>query len=186
MLSNIPNLVYLAPTNKQEYLAMLDWSIEQNEYPVAVRAPRNGVFYSKDEVDKDYSLINKYKTIIKGEKIAVLALGDFFQMGEELVEGIANKFGVNATLINPRYITGIDEELLNSLGRQHKIIITLEDGVLDGGWGQKIASFYGVSDIKVLNYGLKKEFLDRYNVNTIMEKNHLRVDLIIDDIQVLL
>lgn len=186
MLSNIPNLVYLAPTNKQEYLAMLDWSIEQNEYPVAVRAPRNGVFYSKDEVDKDYSLINKYKTIIKGEKIAVLALGDFFQMGEELVEEIANKFGVNATLINPRYITGIDEELLNSLGRQHKIIITLEDGVLDGGWGQKIASFYGVRDIKVLNYGLKKEFLDRYNVNTIMEKNHLRVDLIIDDIQVLL
>lgn len=183
MMSNIPNLVYLAPTNKQEYLAMLDWSIEQKEYPVAIRAPRNGVFYAKDEVDSDYSQLNKYKKITGGEKIAIIALGDFFQMGEELSTALIEKYDINPTLINPRYITGIDKELLTELSTNHSLVITLEDGVLDGGFGQKIAGFYGPTSMKVLNYGLKKEFLDRYNVNEILEKNHLKADLILKDIE---
>lgn len=182
IMCNIPNLVYLAPTNKQEYLAMMDWSLDQTEWPVAIRAPRNGIFEAKCAVDTDYSKLNKYKTIQKGTEIAVLALGDFFQMGEELVTEIENVFNFVPTLINPRYISGIDSDLLETLKQEHKVVITLEDGVLDGGWGQKIASFYGDSDIKVLNYGLKKEFIDRYNVAEIMEKNHLRTDLIIKDI----
>lgn len=182
MMSNIPNLIYLAPTNKQEYLAMIDWSLEQQEHPVAIRAPRNGVF-CVENVDTDYSNLNKYKIVRQGEKIAVLALGDFFQMGENLVNSIKKNFGVTATLINPRYITGLDEEMLEGLKENHDIVIALEDGVLDGGWAQKIAAFFGKSDIKVMLYGLKKEFLDRYNVNEVMERNHLRVDLIIDDIR---
>lgn len=183
MMSNIPNLVYLAPTNKQEYLAMLDWSIDQMEYPVAVRAPRNGVFYAKENVDRDYSVLNQYKVTKTGGRIAVLALGDFYQMGEELIAKVEEKLGIQATLINPRYITGIDEPLLHNLKENHQLVITLEDGVLEGGWGQKIAGFYGNSNIKVLNYGLKKEFLDRYNVQKVMEKNRLCVDMIIDDIK---
>lgn len=183
MMSNIPNLVYLAPTNKQEYIAMLDWSIDQQDYPVAIRAPRNGVFYANNYIDTDYNQINKYKTIISGEKIAVIALGDFFQMGEELVKQIREIYNICPTLINPRYITGLDEELLLELTENHELIITLEDGVLDGGFGQKIASFYGPTNIKVINYGLKKEFLDRYNVNETLAKNHLRVDLILEDIK---
>ncbi|WP_026661125.1 1-deoxy-D-xylulose-5-phosphate synthase [Butyrivibrio sp. AC2005] len=183
MMSNIPNLVYLAPTNKQEYLAMVDWSIDQKEHPVAIRAPRNGVFYADGEVDKDYSSLNKYKITKNGEKIAVLALGDFYQMGEELVASMAESFGISATLVNPRYITGVDSELLSEIEKNHDLVITLEDGVVDGGWGQKIASFYGTSDIKVMNYGLKKEFIDRYNLNEVMEKNHLCVDLIVEDIK---
>lgn len=182
LMSNIPNLVYLAPTNKQEYLAMLDWSIDQNDHPVALRAPRNGVFYARVEVETDYSKLNTYQTVIAGEKVAILALGDFFQMGEELVSAVEIKYKFKPTLINPRYITGIDEMLLNRLKKDHTLVITLEDGVLDGGWGQKIASFYGTSEVKVLNYGLKKEFLDHYNVSEVMERNHLRVDLIIQDI----
>lgn len=183
MMSNIPNLVYLAPTNKQEYLAMLDWSIEQQEYPVAIRAPRNGVFYADGEVDADYSHINKYKVTQSGEQIAVIALGDFYQLGESLVKGIENAYGFKATLINPRYITGMDEELLESLKKGHDLVITLEDGVLDGGFGQKIASYYGPTDVKVLNYGLKKEFLDRYDVNKVLAKNRIREDLILEDIE---
>ena len=183
MMSNIPNLVYLAPTNKQEYLAMLDWAIDQTEWPVAVRAPRNGIFDAKDDVDKDYSDLNKYKIVQKGEKIAVLALGDFFQMGEELCEEIEKKCTIRPTLINPRFITGIDEELLDELKKEHEIIITLEDGVLEGGWGQKIASFYGLSNMKVMNYGLKKEFLDRYNVQEVMAKNFIKKDLIVEKLR---
>ena len=183
MMSNIPNLVYLAPTNKQEYIAMLDWAIDQNEYPVAVRAPRNGVYNAKYSVDTDYSRLNTYQTIIKGERIAVIALGDFFQMGEELVATIEKDYGFTPTLINPRYITGIDTELLRQLQINHTLVITLEDGVVDGGWGQKIASFYGPSEVKVLTYGLKKEFLDLYSVDEVLERNHLKVDLILGDIR---
>jgi 1-deoxy-D-xylulose-5-phosphate synthase len=186
MMANIPNLIYLAPTNKQEYLAMLDWSIEQQEHPVAIRAPRNGVFYAKGEVDADYGNLNKYKTEIVGEKIAVLALGDFYQLGEEVVEKIAGDLEIKATLINPRYITGIDEELLSGLMKDHQIVITLEDGILDGGWGQKIAGFYGTTVMKVLNYGLKKDFLDRYNVDKVMTKSRLKSNLIVSDIKELL
>lgn len=183
LLSNIPNLVYLAPTNKQEYLAMLNWSIEQNRYPVAIRAPRNGVFNAKEDVDKDYSRINKYKIAQHGEKIAVFALGDFFQLGEDLCEKIKEEFGFKPTLINPRYITGLDHDLLEQLKNSHNIIITLEDGVLDGGFGQKIASYYGKKDIRVLNYGLKKMFIDRYNVDDVLAENHLQIDMIIEDIK---
>lgn len=183
MMSNIPNLVYLAPTNKQEYLAMMDWSIEQNQYPVAIRAPRNGVFYAKNDVDINYSDINKYKMVKSGQKIAIIALGDFFQMGEELLIEIEKQLGINATLVNPRFITGLDEEMLEKLEENHNIVITLEDGILDGGFGQKIASFYGTSEMNVFNYGLKKEFLDQYDLKKVMEKNHLQPDLIINDLK---
>ena len=183
MMSNIPNLVYLAPTNKQEYLAMMEWSIEQNQYPVAIRAPRNGVFYAKNDVDVNYSDINKYKIVKSGQKIAIIALGDFFQMGEELIMEIEKQLGINATLINPRFITGLDEEMLEKLEKNHNIVITLEDGILDGGFGQKIASLYGTSEMNVFNYGLKKEFLDQYDLKKVMEKNHLQPDLIINDLK---
>lgn len=182
MISNIPNVVFLAPTNKQEYLAMFDWSIEQNEYPVVIRAPRNGVFNAKYEVKKDYSLINTFEWNIHGEHIAIIAVGDFYQMGENLIEAIKLKLNIKASLINPRFISGIDENMLNKIARTHDIIITLEDGILEGGFGQKVASFYGIHDVKVLNYGFKKEFFDSYDIDTILRANRIDSSMIIDDI----
>lgn len=182
MMSNIPNLVYLAPTNCEEYFAMLDWSIEQDKYPVAVRIPCNGVIHSDEPVDKDYSDLNKYKVTKKGERIAIVALGDFYQIGEALARAVEEKTGVAPTLINPRYITGLDEELLEGLKEKHSKIVTLEDGILDGGFGEKLARFYGPTDIKVYNYGLKKEFIDRYDVNEILKENRIDPELICQDI----
>ena len=161
MMSNIPNLVYLAPTTKEEYLAMLDWSIEQNDHPVAIRVPISVVSDGK-KVTKDFSKLNEYEVTQNGSKIAIVALGSFYSVGAKTAEIIENKTGVKPTLINPIYITGTDDKLLEQLKENHDIVITVEDGVLDGGFGEKIARFYGNSDIKVLNYGLKKEFLDRY------------------------
>lgn len=145
LISNIPNMVYLAPTSKEEYFAMLDWSIEQNDHPVAVRMPCNGVISSGEKVDSDYSDLNKYKITQNGSRIAVIALGDFWQLGENTVKYISENSGIKPTLINPRYITGIDEEMLENLKKEHDIVITLEDGILDGGFGEKIARFYGNS-----------------------------------------
>ena len=181
MMSNIPNLVYLAPTTKEEYLAMLDWSIEQNDHPVAIRVPISVVSDGK-KVTKDFSKLNEYEVTQNGSKIAIFALGSFYSVGAKTAEIIENKTGVKPTLINPIYITGTDDKLLEQLKENHDIVITVEDGVLDGGFGEKIARFYGNSDIKVLNYGLKKEFLDRYNPEEIVKANRLTPEQIAEDV----
>ncbi len=162
MISNIPELVYLAPTCAEEYFAMLDWSIEQNKYPVAIRVPCNGVIHTGRSVQTDYSELNKYEVTKKGSGVAILALGDFYQMGEQTAAEL-EKRGISATLVNPRFITGLDTELLEQLRSGHSAVITLEDGVLDGGFGQKIAAYYGDSSMKVKCFGLEKKFYDRYN-----------------------
>ena len=181
MMSNIPNLVYLAPTTKEEYLAMLDWSIEQNDHPVAIRVPISVVSDGK-KVTKDFSKLNEYEVTQNGSKIAIVALGSFYSVGAKTAEIIENKTGVKPTLINPIYITGTDDKLLEQLKENHDIVITVEDGVLDGGFGEKIARFYGNSDVKVLNYGLKKEFLDRYNPEEIVKANRLTPEQIAEDV----
>lgn len=181
MMSNIPNLVYLAPTTKEEYLAMLDWSIEQNDHPVAIRVPIS-VVSDGNKVTKDFSKLNEYEVTQNGSKIAIVALGSFYSVGAKTAEIIENKTGVKPTLINPIYITGTDDKLLEQLKENHDIVITIEDGVLDGGFGEKIARFYGNSDVKVLNYGLKKEFLDRYNPEEIVKANRLTPEQIAEDV----
>lgn len=186
LFSHIPNLVYLAPTNVEEYIAMIDWSIDQNKYPVAIRIPKNGVNHYNKAVQKNYDNLNKYKVETMGKDVAIIALGDFFQLGEEIVSELLKNNEINATLINPRYITGIDEDLLDELKKNHKLVITLEDGIIDGGFGQKIAGYYGNSEMKVLNYGLKKEFIDRYNPELIMKENRLTSNDIISDINMYL
>ena len=182
MMSNIPELVYLAPTCCEEYFAMLDWSIEQDRYPVAIRIPCNGVVHTDTAVDTDYSDINRYKVTQQGSGTAILALGDFYQTGEALAALITEKTGTAPTLVNPRYITGIDEALLEELKKEHSTVVTIEDGILDGGFGEKIARFYGSSDMKVYNYGLKKEFIDRYAVEDVLRANRLTPEQILSDI----
>ena len=183
MMSNIPNLVYLAPTSCEEYCAMLDWSIEQNDHPVAIRVPCNGVIHTTDNVAKDYSQLNRYRVTRKGSGVAVIALGDFYQIGEETADLIGKETGTEPTLINPRYITGLDEKLLEALKEDHTQIVTLEDGSIDGGFGEKIARFYGPSEMKVYNYGIKKEFLDRYNVEDVLRDNRIVPELILEDLR---
>ena len=183
MMSNIPNLVYLAPTSKEEYFAMLDWSIEQDKYPVAIRIPCNGVISDNRKVQKDYSNLNKYKIERQGNKVAVIALGDFYQLGEQITNKIKEKLKFEPTLINPRYITGLDNKLLEELKKEHELVITLEDGILEGGFGEKIASFYGTTNMKVKNYGIRKSFPDRYIVDELLKENGITVEQIIADIK---
>ena len=183
MMSNIPNLVYLAPTSKEEYFAMLDWSIEQDKYPVAIRIPCNGVISDNREVQKDYSNLNKYKIERQGNKVAVIALGDFYQLGEQITNKIKEKLKFEPTLINPRYITGLDNKLLEELKKEHELVITLEDGILEGGFGEKIASLYGTTNMKVKNYGIRKSFPDRYIVDELLKENGITVEQIIADIK---
>ena len=183
VIGNIPNMVYLAPTCREEYMAMLEWGIRQTEHPVAIRVPANGVVRRNVEPEKDYGkTLNRYEVSHRGEKVTILGLGSFYQLGEAVAARLKEEKGMDATLVNPRYITGVDEALLDDLKLDHTLVITLEDGVLDGGFGEKIARYYGPSDMKVLNYGVKKEFIDRYDVEEQLKKNRLTVPQIVEDI----
>lgn len=183
LICNIPNMVYLAPTCKEEYFAMLKWSIHQQKYPVAIRVPGVTVVSGKQEYDTDYSNLNQYKMVQKGEKVAILGLGAFYSLGETVAKRLKEECGIEATLVNPRYITGLDVEMLEGLKQSHSLVVTLEDGEIDGGFGEKIARFYGDSDMKVLTYGVRKEFADRFITEELLKENRLTEPQIVEDIR---
>lgn len=179
--SNIPNLEVLSPTCSEEYLGMLDWAVNQKDHPVMIIMPGNAVTHRK--IENDYDKIGTFKIEQKGTKTAVLALGDFFQKGQELCAAIKEKFGYEPTLVNPRFASTLDKELLEELKKEHHTVITLEDGIKDGGFGQKIASFYGNSKVKVLNYGLEKVFYDRYDPAQLLHDVGMTAEQIIKDLK---
>ena len=181
MMSGIPNLVYLAPTSREEYLAMLDWSIDQTDHPVAIRMPGGPLISTGEAVKPDFSRLNEYQVAHRGAKVALLGLGSFFSLAQQTAALLKTQTGIDATVINPRFITGLDEKLLRELTADHDVVVTLEDGQLDGGFGEKIARFYGADAVKVLNFGLKKEFLDRYDLEQVLRDKHLTPELIVSD-----
>ena len=179
MLSNIPNLVYLAPTCWEEYKAMMAWGIQQTSHPVAIRVPGGTVTHSDEQFDEDYSELNRFKMTHKGSKVAIVALGAFYGLGKQVAALLKEQKGIDATLINPRYITGLDEEMLESLKADHEKVITLEDGALEGGFGEKIARFYGDSDMRTLCFGIKKGLYDRYDYQQLAKDNELTPEQIV-------
>ena len=179
MLSNIPNLVYLAPTCWEEYKAMMAWGIKQTSHPVAIRVPGGPVTHSDEQFDEDYSDLNRFKMTHKGSKVAIVALGAFYGLGKQVAALLKEQKGIDATLINPRYITGLDEEMLESLKADHEKVITLEDSALEGGFGEKIARFYGDSDMKTLCFGIKKGLYDRYDYQQLAKDNELTPEQIV-------
>ena len=181
MLCSIPGLIYLAPTTCEEYFAMLRWAIQQDQKPVAIRVPSNGVVHTSEPVDTEYGYEPKYKVIHKGKNVAIIAAGSFFQKGENVARLLTEK-GINATLVNPRYLNDVDTDTLEDLKTDHQLVVTLEDGCKDGGFGERIASFYGLSDMKVLVGGIKKGLYDRFDVNKLLSDNNLLDEQIVDGI----
>ena len=181
MLCSIPGLIYLAPTTCEEYFAMLRWAIQQDQKPVAIRVPSNSVVHTSEPIDTEYGYEPKYKVIHKGKNVAIIAAGSFFQKGENVAR-LLTENGINATLINPRYLNDVDTDTLEGLKTDHQLVVTLEDGCKDGGFGERIASFYGLSDMKVLVGGIKKGLYDRFDVNKLLSDNNLLDEQIVDEI----
>lgn len=180
MLTSIPNLVYLAPTNNEELLAMTEYAVHQHEHPVAIRVPV-GEFTSTGVADTtDYSLLNKYEVTRRGEGIALLGLGNFYHLANQVADELL-KEGISATVVNPKFASGLDEELLEDLKVNHSVVFTLEDGVVEGGWGQRVASFYGPTNMLVKNYGIAKEFHDRYDASELLYENGVSLEQIVAD-----
>lgn len=181
MLCSIPGLIYLAPTTCEEYFSMLRWAILQDKKPIAIRIPSNGVHHTTENVDTEYAYEAKYKVTQKGEKVAIIAAGSFYQKGENVVRLLAEK-GIKATLINPRYLNEVDRETLDSLKGGHKLVVTLEDGSKDGGFGERIAAYYGTSEMKVLVGGIKKDLYDRFDLQQLLSDNRLLDEQIVEDV----
>ena len=181
MFSHIPNLVYLAPTTYEELIAMENWAINQTNHPVAIRVPECNVMHTSEPVDEDYSCLNTFKMVHKGKRAAIIAAGDFFEKGERARKLLEQK-GVDATLINPRFLSGIDEAMLDSLLADHSVVATVEDGCIDGGFGERIARHYGPTGMKALCFGVKKKLYDRYNVEDVLRDNRLTDEMIAEDI----
>ena len=176
MMANIPNLVYLAPVSLAEYKAMLAWALDQTDHPVAIRVPVLPVSSEGRVIRTDYSQLNTYEVTRRGEEVAILGLGNFYGLAEQTAAELEKK-GIHATIINPTYITGLDTDLLESLKKDHRLVVTMEDGVLDGGFGEKIARFYGNSDMKTCAFGLEKKFYDRYDYEKLAEEYNLKPEL---------
>ena len=172
-ISNIPNLVYLAPTCVEEYLEMLDWSVEQEKLSVVIRVPY--IVTHGKQLGVDYGKLNKSQVVTHGQDVAIFAVGSFMQLGQDVVKRL-KKQGVSATLVNPVYLSGLDTELLDSLIANHRLVVTLEEGIVEGGYGQKIASYYGDKDIKVKNFGLVKSFFGDFDPDQLLKDNGLTVD----------
>lgn len=181
MLCSIPGLIYLAPTTCEEYFAMMRWAIQQDQKPIAIRTPSNGVVHTAEPVDAEYGYAPKYKVMHRGSKVAIIAAGSFYQKGENVVRLLADK-GIDATLINPRYLNAVDVDVLNALKDDHQLVVTLEDGCKDGGFGERIASYYGTSQMKVLVGGIKKGLYDRYDVHELLANNRLLDEQIVEDV----
>lgn len=181
MLCSIPGLIYLAPTTCEEYFSMLRWAILQDKKPIAIRIPSNGVHHTTENVDTEYAYEAKYKVTQKGEKVAIIAAGSFYQKGENVVRLLAEK-GIKATLINPRYLNEVDRETLDSLKGSHELVVTLEDGSKDGGFGERIAAYYGTSEMKVLVGGIKKDLYDRFDLQQLLSDNRLLDEQIVEDV----
>ena len=181
MLSHIPNLVYLAPTTYEELVAMQTWAIRQDKHSVAIRVPEGKVYHSQEPVDTDYSALNTFRVGHRGSRVALIAAGNFYQKGDRVRQLLAEQ-GIDATLINPRYLTGVDTALLDELKKDHAVVATLEDGTLDGGFGERIARHYGPSAMHVLNFGVKKQLYDRYDVDELLRENHLTDEQIAEDV----
>lgn len=185
LMMNIPNLIYLAPTCKEEYFAMLDWAIAYRKHPVAIRVPVNGVVSRRVQCSEIDWAKPAYEVAHRGNKVALLGLGAYFQLAENLRNALTRE-GIDATLINPRIITALDSETLDGLKADHSLVVTLEDGQIDGGWGEKIARYYGDSPMRVLVRGERKQFEDRYQVDELLKANRLTVAQLVEDVKNLL
>lgn len=181
LISNIPNIVYLAPSTKEEYVRMLDWATSQNNHPVAIRVPFAEFVTTGVPDTTDYGDLNKFQVVEQGSEVALIGVGDCMGLMRSVKEKLKAR-GVNATLINPKFVSGLDAQTLDSLQGAHRLVVTAENGVLDGGFGEKIARYYGADAMKTLCFGAKKEFTDRVSMDELLARYRLTPELMTADI----
>ena len=182
MLAHIPNLIYMAPAYREEYEQMFRYATSQKQHPVAIRVPLRFIDCGKEDTT-DYSLINRAKVLQRGARVALVAVGNLIPMALEAAQLCKEQVGLEITVINPIFLTGLDAALLEELKENHALIITMEDGELDGGYGQRIASYYGTDRMKVKNLGISKAFHSDFDALALLAENGISAQKIVAAIQ---
>lgn len=182
MFAHIPNFIYLAPASKEEYLQMFKFATTQRKHPVGIRVPTNFISTGIED-NTDYSIYDKNKVEVKGDTVAIFAIGPMLPMAMQVAKQVKKEIGLQITVVNPRFLTGLDEELLKELKKDHKLVITLEDGELMGGYGQTIASYYGTSSMLVKNYGISKKFHTDFEAEELLAENGMTVQNLVNEIK---
>ena len=172
MANSIPNLLIFAPAFKGEYFSLLDWALEQQEHPVLIFAPEGNVLEDEAPVKKSFFPVS-YQEIQRGKKVAIFATGSLYEEGREGAKNFEKKTGIKPSLINPGILSHLDKAYLENLEKDHELVVVLEDGILSGGFAEKIASFYSLKPMKVLSLGLEKEFYDEYDLEALMKEYHM-------------
>ena len=174
MLSNIPNLTYLAPTTKEELRAMMHWALHQNNGPVAIRVPSNDV---QSAPLQDFDAL-KMHTVHEGRQVALIGVGSIFPLAATVQQQLA-AHGIDATLIDPRDISDPDTATLAQLKNGHQLVVTIEEASLSGGFGEKVSRYYGDSEMRVLNFGAAKRFNDRETTTELKHEFQLTPEQIV-------
>ncbi|TQQ84981.1 1-deoxy-D-xylulose-5-phosphate synthase [Peptacetobacter hominis] len=180
LLGSIPEIVHMAPATVEEYISMCDWAIEQDKYPVVIRVPSKVIHMEDSEFV--FTGINKSKVIKEGNKVCIVAVGSTIELGEKISEELDRRYNMSTTIVNPVYINGIDNELMNCIKENHELVVTLEEGVLEGGYGEKVAAYFSKDNIKVLNFGAKRRFTDRVPAEKLYQEYHMTPELTANDI----
>ena len=180
LIANIPNMIFLSPATKEEYIAMTHWAIHQTHTAVTIRMPSR-VVSTGETVAPDFSLTPKSVVTRRGTKVVLFGLGNFLHLAHQVADALAAK-GVDATVVNPRYANGVDAELLDELAADHTLFVALEDGCLAGGWAEKVAAHFAMTDRKVLLRGATREFQDRYDYTALLSEYRLLPEQIVDDV----
>ncbi|MBD5194235.1 MAG: 1-deoxy-D-xylulose-5-phosphate synthase [Bacteroidales bacterium] len=175
MVSNIPNITMISATNAEEYLAMIDWAVKEANKPIVIRTPTGQMRNSNRKVETDFL---RYEVVESGEEVAIIAEGALFHNAAEAAQILKAK-GLNPTLINPRILSAVDEACLDSL-KDYRHVVTVDNGILNGGFGQKVAGYLAKYGTKVTCLGLKNEFMDRFDVKDVLLKNNLTPEQIAD------
>ena len=175
-LGNIPNLTYVAPISKQYYLQMLAWAINQDAISVAIRVPDQVI---DDPIVNNTDFTLKSRIIQQGKDVAIIAVGSMFPLAQNIVATL-QEHNINATLIDPVCVSSLDTETLDNITLHHNLVITLEEGALAGGFGQKVASYFGDRNIKVHNFGLSVGLNQDFEPDNLLAQNGLTVENITD------
>ena len=177
---NVPSLTCLAPTTAEQLLAMLDWSLDVADKPVVIRVPdrvihgQAAAFTAAD--------VAKFTVEHEGSDVALVALGPTFELADAVADELSAHHGIDPTIISATTYSALDRPLLFSLEKRHRLVVTLENGVLYGGFGEKVARVLGPSPLRVVCFGGTKEFVDRVSTEELQQRYHLEPAALAADI----
>ena len=163
-LANIPNLCIMAPKNKQELYSMLKFALKYDG-PIAIRYPR-GTAYEGLDAFREKIVYGKAEMLFKEQEIALFAVGSMVKVAEEVREILKEK-GKNCTLINARFVKEFDKELIRELAADHHLLVTMEENVTTGGFGERVVDFVSSNkiDLEVEKIALPDMYVEHGNVN---------------------